>query len=338
MKNTPKAQTNSILSIKTAPEWLKYASKLPDPEKLFGDFWLDGELCFFFSDTGCGKTILSVQIAQSIATGTNIHPEISMDSTPQKVLLCEFELSEKQFENRYKNKDTGTYYNLSENLLRAQIDLTGINFSQTKLYERIFTDIRQALIDLNIKVVIIDNITFIQDTNKFDQAIQFMQKMNMLKKELNLSILVLGHTPKRDLSLPIDENSMAGSKVLMNLIDSSFTIGKSSQGENIRYIKQIKVRQNAKKYNSSNVATAEIIKENGFLSFQITGFKSEQSHLKKKNKTETEHEQIHEAYKSGEYTQQELAEKFGKTRETINRICKKKKMEFVQAPPDDLPF
>ena len=323
----------SILVCKTVPEWIEYAKTLPDPEMLFDSFWYEGELCFFFSDTGSGKTILAVQIAQSIASGKSIHEDIKMTAPKQKVLLCEFELSTKQFESRYKNKLTGERYDLSEDIYRVEIDLSNFDF-KNNLEEAVINEIRVLLLNTGIKVVIIDNITFITDTNKFDQAIKFMQKMNRLKRELNLSILVLGHTPKRNIMEPITQNSMTGSKKLMDLSDSSFTIGKSSKGENQRYLKQIKVRQDAFKYGVDNVLGCEIEKLNGFLSFQMVGYSPEFTHLKKPNAKENRNEEIIEAINSNKYTQSEIAEKFDISERQIRNI----KNQYYKTQYDDLPF
>ncbi|MBL7105680.1 MAG: AAA family ATPase [Bacteroidales bacterium] len=327
-------QNKSILICKTAPEWIEYAKTLPDPEMLFDSFWFEGELCFLFSDTGSGKTVLSVQIAQSIATGQPIHEDVRMNGKQQTVFLCEFELSPKQFETRYKDKSTGEYFKLSDNIIRAELDLSKFDF-KNDLQESVIEAIRNELTETKIKILIIDNITFIQDTNKFDQAIRFMQKMNKMKRELGLSILVLGHTPKRNMMEPITQNSMTGSKKLMDLSDSSFTIGKSSKGENIRYLKQIKVRQDAFKYGSENVLDCEIIKNNGFLSFQINGESPEFSHLKKQNSNEKRNSDIIEAYQSNEFTQKELAEKFGMSDRQVRRIIDNHLKESIE---DDLPF
>ena len=83
--------SKSILTRKTTPEWLKYASSEPDPEKLFDVFWFEGELSYLFADTGAGKSILAVQIAQSIATGEFIYENIEMTAKRQPVLLFDFE-------------------------------------------------------------------------------------------------------------------------------------------------------------------------------------------------------------------------------------------------------
>jgi RecA-family ATPase len=76
---------------------------------LFGDLWLEGELSILFADTGVGKSILAVQIAEAIAAGKDAFAlgESSTDlplpngTSPQPVLYLDFELSGRQFTDRY---------------------------------------------------------------------------------------------------------------------------------------------------------------------------------------------------------------------------------------------
>ena len=61
-----------MLTIKTANEWIEEAKFKPIPKMLFGDFWFEYELCILFADTNLGKSILAVQIANSISKGEPI--------------------------------------------------------------------------------------------------------------------------------------------------------------------------------------------------------------------------------------------------------------------------
>ena len=64
-----------------------------------------------------------------------------------------------------------------------------------------------------------------------------MKHLKAFKENAKISMLVIGHTPKRDKTLPITDNDLAGSKMLSNLADSSFTIGDSARDAKLRYIK-----------------------------------------------------------------------------------------------------
>ena len=128
---------------------------------------------------------------------------------------------------------------------------------------------------LNVNVLIIDNITYLktQTTQKTDSALDLMRELTELKREFNLSILVLAHTPKIDQASALNINSLAGSKHLSNFADSVSVIGKSVLGSDIRYIKQVKPSRSAEMlYDSENTITCQIIKRNNFSNIRFFKF------------------------------------------------------------------
>ena len=102
-----------------------------------------------------------------------------------------------------------------------------------------------------------------------------MKNLKALKSKYGLSILALAHTPKRDLSRPITQNDLGGSKMLYNFIDSCFAIGQSNTDKNLRYIKQIKARNTAMIYDTENVIVCQIDKAYNFLAFEFIDFGAE---------------------------------------------------------------
>ncbi len=56
-----------------------------------------------------------------------------------------------------------------------------------------------------------------------------------------------------------------------NFADSVFTIGRSANDKNIRYIKQLKVRSAELEYDAGNVLICELSKDKGFLGFREIG-------------------------------------------------------------------
>ena len=275
-----KKQESSCLVVKKANTWVEEAKNRPIPNMLFSELWYEKEVCILFADTNLGKSILAVQIADSISRGIAI-PGFKLESKPQKVLYLDFELSDKQFENRYSEKYEN-HYQFSAKFLRAEINT---ELEIPKKYKGI-EDYLCARLDVIIKnddvsVLIVDNLTFLSSENeKAKDALVLMKTLKKLSRSENLSILVLAHTPKRDESKPISKNDLAGSKMLMNFCDSSFTIGTSSQETSLRYIKQIKQRNTEHLYNSENVLVCSIEKDTNFLEFQFIEFGFEKNHLK----------------------------------------------------------
>ena len=103
----------------------------------------------------------------------------------------------------------------------------------------------------------------------------------MLKMKHGLSILVLGHTPKRDKERGLTDDDLAGSKMLGNFTDAMFAIGKNSEdGSGRVYLKQVLVRSAEHKYSADNVIVCSIEKTNNFIKFVKEDMATESSILK----------------------------------------------------------
>jgi RecA-family ATPase len=275
---------NSLFEFKPANQWLDDASKLKEQKKLFGDFWREGELAILFADTGIGKSILSVQIADSISKGeATLGLEFKADK--QKVLYFDFENSEIQFKKRYTNIQNKTY-RFDDYFLRVTFN-SEYNYNNEKHVDSIFSNIEKCVIESTAKVVIIDNMTYLNgDIEKANEASSFIKKMRELRKKYELSILVISHTPKRYETKPIDVNDLCGSKMISNLVDSIFAIGASKKGNSTRYLKQIKCRSGEIVYNTDNIISCQIVQNTSKLMFEFNEFGDEHDHLQPVDKEE----------------------------------------------------
>jgi predicted ATP-dependent serine protease len=271
---------SNCFKIKTVSEWIDEAKKRPIPKMLFSELWFENELCILFSDTNLGKSALAIQIANSITKGFQI-PGFKLEVTAQKVLIFDFELSDKQLEKRYSN-EYADHYEFNSYFFRAEINNeqeTPENFKTFEDY--LCSSIEEAVKNQNIKILIIDNLTYLNnDTEKARDALKVMKHLNNIKKKHNLSILVLAHTPKRDSTKPLTKNDLSGSKMLMNFCDSCFAIGESFQENGYRYLKQIKQRNTENIYNTYNVIICKLENPSNFLQFSFIGFENEFEHLK----------------------------------------------------------
>ncbi|HIC32092.1 MAG TPA: LuxR family transcriptional regulator [Flavobacteriaceae bacterium] len=272
--------TQGCLIIKKTKSWIEEAMKRPIPNMLFSEFWYENELCILFADTNLGKSILAVQIADSLSRGKPIYG-FKLEAQPKKVLYLDFELSDKQLENRY-SIDYTKHYSFSDNFLRAELNSELTLPKECNTIEDYICDtLEQTVYNNNVEVLIIDNLTYLNNDNeKAKYALHLMKLLKKLTKSTSISILVLSHTPKRDNSKPITKNDLAGSKMLMNFCDSSFAIGESSQNHNYRYLKQIKQRNTEQLYHCSNVVVCSVEKNHNFLTFNFIEFDEEACHLK----------------------------------------------------------
>jgi hypothetical protein len=110
-----------------------------------------------------------------------------------------------------------------------------------------------------------------------------------------------------------------------NLVDAVFSIGRSSKDKNLRYIKQVKVRDGEVVYDTENVLLCEISKANGFLSFTEMGQTTEFEHLTQKTEKDkaTEAESMVDMHQTGK-SLRDIAAQFGISHMAVKRIIDKK--------------
>lgn len=315
----------NIFVVKTANEWLEKAKTLPIPRNLFGELWREGDLCILFADTNLGKSILAVQIANAISRGIPIL-DFPVEAEKQPVVYYDFELGCKAFEQRYSKNYEG-HYKFDDNFFRAELDLSMDLPEHIDFSDFLIAEIEKLMLDKKAKILIIDNITYLNDrVEKAKEAAPLMKKLNALKKEHSFSMLVISHTPKRDLSKIITQNDIQGSKMIANFIDSSFAIGRSIKDDDLRYIKQIKIRNGENKYGTENVIICQITKPDNFLHFEQVTYGSEYDHLKqrsKKDKQDLEENIIALNESESDLSLQEIADRLGTYKMKVMRVLNK---------------
>ena len=240
--------------------------KRPNGE-LWNDVWFENELCIMYAavDDVLSQSIFAVLIADEL-------------NLTDKVLIFDLAWVQHQLVDRYSDIN-GQHYRFSDNLYR---------FEHTNHYcefcDEMETEIRDnlefAVKSSGAKILIFDNLP-----DKCEFAYQMMQILINLKKKYGLSVLCLVRTPKRDMSVPIEYSEYTGSMALIDFCDSAVVIGKSSRGKSVRYVKQIKSRNNKIEYGSDNVVLYNIVKEDGiYLRFDFNGHGTERDHLVKTRK------------------------------------------------------
>jgi KaiC/GvpD/RAD55 family RecA-like ATPase len=304
--STKEHEDEGLLKVQPANRWIDEARLNPVPKMLFGEFWLEGELCIHFADTNLGKSILAVQIADSITRCKQIIG-FKLEASQQPVIYIDFEQSSKQFQARY-SIEYSQDYRFSETFYRAEINPNASFSENFKTFEEyLYQAIEKSIEKTGAKVLIIDNITYLRtETEKAKDALPLMKELKTLKKKYGLSILVLAHTPKRDSSKPITRNDLQGSKMLINFCDSAFAMGESAKDVGIRYLKQIKQRNTSHIYGPDNVCICQISKPHNFLQLEFIGYGAESVHLKQQTDEENENllQQILERHREGESLRQ----------------------------------
>ena len=274
MANKP--ELTDIFSAMTANQTIEAAKAQKDPNKLWKEFWFESEVCCLFADANVGKSILAVQIGNAIAE------KLKKSET---ILYYDFELSKKQFELRYTDESTKETFEFNDKFIRVELESDAVKdyceYTKKAFDEVIIEAIEANINKYNSKILIVDNLSWL--VNMKDTATtagKLMKNLCDIKKKYGASILVLSHTPKRNLGSPLTQNSLSGSKKLTNFFDAMFAVGMSIKDPTLRYVKQIKVRTGEFKYGANHVEICKIEKKGAFLGFTHVGYSTEEEQLK----------------------------------------------------------
>jgi RecA-family ATPase len=312
---------NNLLTLHTANRWMQIESTTPDPDMLFGNFWHQHELSILFADTNLGKSILAVQLGHEISRGACIEP-FANNTRPASVLYLDFELTAKQFQQRYR--ESHATHNFAENFYRAEFNTGAQMPPQFKNFNNYMHNaIESAITSAAAQVLIIDNISCLNaGTNEStNQALNLMKHLKTLKNKHQLSILVLAHTPKRNPANPISRNDLQGSRMLMNFADSAFAMGQSNADPSLRYLKQVKQRNGREIYGPDNICLFQLQKQFGYLHFKFTGYAHEQQHLRRYTQTQRDQQKTRIIQlRADGHTQRHIAAKLGIAPSTVNKL------------------
>ena len=300
---------------------------------LLGELWQERELGILFGPTNVGKSILAVEIGDAIASGGSILSGfLSSGLKPTKVLYLDFEMSDEQFKKRFLGRT------FSKNFSRIVINEERLNVKSFR--QDVFPEIEYRIDESNAKVLIIDNLSFIQadNTNAGDAATLILE-FKRLKDSKDISILIVGHTPKFQKGLRIESYNLYGSAQLVYFIDSLFAINKAVG--NTIYIKQLKQRVVSETYGEDNVLHCKIEDTESGLQIKYLGNSAEWQLLDgAKDDLEERNQRIVSEYLSGNGSVRVLAEKFGLSKTQVGDIIKngRPSAQEEQDEADSLPF
>ena len=289
-----------IFEVETANETMDKAQRIETPNMLFGELIFEKEMTILFSSAGIGKTMLAVQIADHISRGKSFG-KMKNESKAQPVIFFDLELTKKQFQGRYCVRDlynskvpwTDNYV-WHDNFHRAQFNSAFFKKKDVDRVKAVYNGIVKWVDKTKAKVVFIDNISWLttRGLEASKDAGELMSRLDDLKKEKSLAIIVMAHTPKKFKFTPMQMNDLAGSAAIQNFVDSIFAINRSVMDVDYRYLIQLKSRSSEGAYHDFNVVTLQKkhIKPN-FMGFEIIEIdddnKIEGNHLSTPDKAST---------------------------------------------------
>ena len=313
VKKTARPQTTKIIELpafKTMPINKAFAEAketITNQKNIFGDLMTEGDLTILFGRSNVGKSFLSYQIGEAVASGKNVfnvmdniniknygetdYYNLNNETPPQKILYVDFEATIERDFLRYCEKDQrkkgAMPYEFSQNFI------TSFPERLTVADNLLFIEaIELEVIKQGVKVLIIDNMSAIsQDNEKSGQAVKLMNKIKDMQRRQKLTLLLMAHTPKIMPGEPIISNNLAGSSNLFNLADAVMAINTSTMSDDIRYIKQLKSRYNEIQFHRDNVIAIKFsTRPDGMKGFEFSSYETEEDLIKPQNKATRQEE------------------------------------------------
>lgn len=274
---------NSILKIQTMNDSMDRGALIAPARRIFGTLIKENEVGFLFSGPGTGKSVLSVQIADAASKGIDVFPDINdpflqNECEPKKTIFFDFELEDSELFARYSAEGQKKKFN--NNFHRVSINDEFLNFDDAD--ELIMSEITTAIEVIKPQFVVVDNITYITSESQDPKiATQVMKRLlGVQKSNPGMTILVIAHTPKMDMSSPIEDRHLSGAKNLSNFAKSIVAIGASAQDRaSVRYIKHIKCRNGVMVHDEENVIECVLSKNGVDLVYEYRGHGKETEHL-----------------------------------------------------------
>ena len=182
--NIPPTPPKEPIRIRKANEYFDELKHWQPAEMLFDEFWREGELALLFGPSGSGKSILAVQIAETVARGRAIDG-FRMPDKCRRVLYVDLDMSVAQFlaRNTVPNADKAKVksHEFSDRFYRES----------PPDVEALVTWLRDAVKAIGARAVVIDSLAAVRKTHDgVRETLGLMRELRAVRDELGISILV----------------------------------------------------------------------------------------------------------------------------------------------------
>jgi DNA primase len=252
------------IDVKKAKEWL--AEKTMPIQMLVGPIVVRGAINIVFGGAGAGKTTLMTLIADALSRGGSALGLPNEYGEPMKVYYFDLENSLPEFQERYRNSK-GEYYEFSDNFLIGRPNES--EYIAISFFDKIKAEYRKHHPD----IIFIDNSSVMGGEMDFENTTVvkvFMNKLNAWRNMIgNITIVILGHTPKRYSHVQASLSQLAGSTMLANYAGNITQLVPLPNG--LAYLITLKARsvKEEDKIKADGVLVVEASKDDNFLGFRV---------------------------------------------------------------------
>ncbi|HYG17169.1 MAG TPA: AAA family ATPase, partial [Bacteroidia bacterium] len=285
----------------------------PKKERLFGEFFYKNDFAVLCGPEGSGRSILAMQIADSISRGKQLG-DFGLDSEARPVVFLDFEGNHDEFARRYSMDGKQPYpFHENFNVVRFHQKFRGY----TSMRKDFLRELNTTLAPHQDGVLIINNLDYWKCFMSESYAIAAIKE---LQANNRFSVLLISNLKGNPAHKQITPNR-AG-KLLTTMTDSIFAMNFSQKGTDTRYLVQLKTKGGKQTYHANHVAEFTLSKEHNFTGCHFTGFGTEQEHTATPP-TDFEMKIIELSLNQPELRLAEIADQLKTNKKRVDRVLKK---------------
>lgn len=259
-------------------DWVADHDAAEEPRELAGYLWREGEVALLVGESGAGKSVFAVEVADRITEPYDSKPlDCTVDRT--NVLYVDLEMTKRQIGMRYTYEldpgDSREDYEFNERLFRMQLDPLALVAGRTpeETAKILVTKISTAVREKEIKVVVIDSITALK--RSYYGATELMPIIRRLRHSADrqgLSILITAAIAQRESAAPLTLRDLGGLRLAASCVDTVFAIARCCVAADMRYIKHLTSRNSQVVYDRNKVLVYEIGFSGNFLGLEFATY------------------------------------------------------------------
>lgn len=191
-----------------------------------------------------GKSILALQFAVAVAMGV---PFLTFRvPRPRRVLFVQFEMLDTMIAHRLKPlKDMMLrQYPTAEKDYKKNLRITSV--ANRKIFTDAYDTIEGNLMaaDPPFDVLVIDNLytSTSADIAKNDQLTKLMSRLDQLKEEYGVALMLISHHKKQEEKRPLDHGMVFGGSYYVNFLDNLIQVANTGRHKFLKVFKITKVR------------------------------------------------------------------------------------------------
>jgi len=212
------------------------------PEPIIDDLFFERDLFGIAGGTNVGKSVLSFQLAMSLALGV---PFLAFRvPRPRKVMHVQFELKDESFKMMMQRnaQHVLAQYPIEANLWNENMTL--LSTGQNEVFQDKWESIDSNLTFQKHDVLIVDNLytSTAMDTSKNTDVMNLLRTIVDIKNKHKVAIVIVSHHKKMGEQTPLDVSHMLGGSAYSNHLDAILQLATAKRTNDLKVMKITKLR------------------------------------------------------------------------------------------------